>query len=108
MKNGFELYKKIGLDAQARDQIRMRFWVKAMLEDFPELKRPSTLRSLDDCSKWFKDYKKAIRNKGVEWEYCRMTLANFDEWEPRMTKNQAYLKENSLIVNNLYRHYVQV
>lgn len=108
MKNGVELYRKIGLEAEARDQIRMRFWVKAIIEDFPEMGKPRELKTLDDCKRWFKDYKKAIRNKGVEWEYCRMTLANFDEWEPKMTKNQVYLKENSLIINNLYKYYVLV
>lgn len=106
MKNGVELYRKIGLDNQAQEQIRMRFWMKSILEDFPELKKPRELKSLEDCMGWFKDYKKAIKSKDKEWEYCRMTLAEFDAWEPRMTKNQAYLKENALVVNQLYKHYV--
>lgn len=106
MKNGLELYRKIGIDQKAREQIRMRFWVKSILEDFPQIRKPAELKSLEDCMVWFKEYKQAIKKKGVEWEYCRMTLAEFDEWVPRMTKNQAYIKENSLIVNQLYKHYV--
>ena len=106
MKNGLEVYQKIADDQKKRENHRLYFWMESILGDFPRMKKPAYLKSLDDCKSWFKDYKKEIKEKGVEWEYCRMTLVEFDEWESKMTKNRAYMKENALIVNLLYRHYV--
>lgn len=93
-------------DKETEEQVRIRLWVKEILENFPKMERPAALKSLDDCKRWFKEYKSEIRAKGVEWEFCKDTLKALGMWRPRLTKNQAYMMENVTVVNLLYKHYV--
>ena len=75
-------------------------------EIFPRLGN-GKFESMDDCIAWFKDYKKRIKSLDQEWQYCKEVLKALDEWNPKFTKNQAYMKENSILINGLYRYYVK-
>lgn len=85
---------------------KFKLWVECILAEFPEISDPRTLDSMNDCKKWFKEYKKAIKGQEHEWDYCKTTLLALGQWETGMTKNQAYLRENSSVINLLYKHYV--
>lgn len=80
--------------------------INQLREIFPKLEDPNNLSTMDDCIKWFKDYKKEIKSINQEWQYCKENLKALDLWNSNLTKNQAYMKENSTIINNLYRYYV--
>ncbi|MBQ9160929.1 MAG: hypothetical protein IJ122_06365 [Methanobrevibacter sp.] len=81
--------------------------IEQIREIFPQLDDPKNLNSLDACKSWFKDYKKAIKEVDQEWNYCKEVLRALNEFDSKLTKNQAYLKENSLMINNLYTNYVK-
>lgn len=93
------------MEKQLTKKEKFKLWVDSELESYKELKSPKSLETLDDCKTWFRDYKKAIRNDNVEWDSCKAALSMLEEWRPKMTKNQAYIKENSVIINSLYKYY---
>lgn len=82
------------------------WWLKKVQENFNGIENPEKVKDLKGCIAWFKGYKKVVKGAGVEWDYCVETLRALGIWDKKLTKNQAYLRENSAIVNNLFKAFV--
>ena len=81
--------------------------INQLREIFPQLDDPNNLKSLDDCKRWFKDYKHAIKEVNQEYEYCLETLKALNRLEKGATKNMNYNTEMVEIVNGLYINFVK-
>lgn len=69
------------------------------------------LKTLDDCSNWFTQYKKQLKTRGssnAEWTTCRYELQEIFDFDiNKKTKNVCYNALRSLFVNKLFITYVK-